>query len=221
MSDEIKAMWSIFPSGKDCILELRALAPKGFEHLRPRSIIKHFKGTDHASTDELRDAFEQEALRLNELGYNVYIVMNPIRCDFNCGAAAKDEDIEYRDLLLIDIDRAGNTQLPANEAELDAAKKVANQVSDFLFQQGWCDPHRVMSGNGYHLYYVLTGVPNTPESKHTCEQVLRSLAGTFNTPEARIDTSVFNASRITKVPGTVMRKGSETAERPYRKAVVL
>jgi hypothetical protein len=221
MSAEIKAMWHIFGSGTDCILELRALAPKGFDHLRPRSIVKHFKGVNHPNTDSLRNAFEQEALRLNEAGYNVYIVMNPIRPDFDCGAAAKDEDIEYRDLLLIDIDRAGDTTSPANKSELDAAQKVASQVAEFLSQQGWSSPLRVMSGNGYHLYYVLSEVPNTPESKHACEQVLEGLAAKFNTRDVKIDTSVFNASRITKVPGTVMRKGNESAERPYRTAVVL
>lgn len=221
MTDEIKKMWTIITSGPDCILELRALAPRGVEHLRPRSIVKQFKGKEHPSTASLREAFEREALRLNERGYNVYIVMNPIRPDFACESAARDEDIEYRDLILIDIDRAGDTQAPASKAEILAAEEVADQIARYLSEQGWGNPKRVMSGNGYHLYYVLGGVPNSVESKQLCEQLLRGLAARFDTPTIKIDTSVFNASRITKVPGTVMRKGIETAERPYRKAVVL
>lgn len=221
MASDIKEMWSIFPTGKDCILELRALAPKGNEHLYPRSIVKHFRGIDHPNTDAFREAFEQEALRLNERGYNVYIVMNPIRRNFECQSAVRDEDIEFRDLLLIDIDRAGNTQTPATDSELKAAEAVAVQVSVFLTEQGWPAPFRVMSGNGYHLYYVLSEVPNTPESKQIAEQVLQGLALKFNTVDVKIDTSVFNASRITKIPGTVMRKGDETPERPFRKAVIL
>ncbi len=218
---EIKKMWRIFPCGTDSILEMRALLPIGGNAQHPKSIIKHFRGVDHQTTDELRAAFEEEALRLNSIGYNVYIVMNPIKRDFSCKSAACDNDIEYRDLLLVDIDRTCKTQCPANDAELGAAKQVAEDVSEYLYSRGWGDPVQVMSGNGYHLYYNLRAVPNTPETKSFCEFVLKGLASKFNTPEAKIDVSVFNASRITKVPGTVMRKGDESAERPYRMAVVL
>lgn len=221
MKTEIEKMWRVFINGADCILELRALSPKGVEHLYPKSIIKHFRAADYDNTVALRSAFEDEALCLNALGYNVYIVMNPIRADFPCNAAARDDDIEYRDLLLIDIDRASKTQCPASDAELGGAKQVADDVSGYLSARGWGDPVQVMSGNGYHLYYNLLEVPNTPEAKGFCESVLKGLASRFNTPEAEIDISVFNASRITKVPGTVMRKGEESAARPYRMAVVL
>lgn len=219
--NEIKKMWRIFPCGTECILEMRGLLPKGGDPQLPKSIFKHFRGVDFPNVDALREAFEREALRQNSNGYNVYITMNPIRPDFPCNAAARDDDIEYRDLLLIDIDRASYSQCPASDAELSAAEKVAEDVTKYLSARGWGDPVQVMSGNGYHLYYNLRGVPNTPEAKNYCESVLKGLAAKFNTPEAKIDISVFNASRITKVPGTVMRKGNESAERPYRMAVVL
>jgi hypothetical protein len=77
-----------------------------------------------------------------------------------------------------------------------------------------------MSGNGHHLYYVLQDVPNTPEATSTVHQVLQNLAARFDNANVKIDTSVFNASRITKVPGTIMRKGAESLLRPYRMAVV-
>jgi hypothetical protein len=219
---EIKKMWQIFLCHPNCILEMRALHPKSADTLHPKSLVKHFRAVEYqGDRDALRSAFEQEALRLNSIGYNVYIVMNPIKPDFPCKAAARDEDIEYRDLLLIDIDRASNAKCPANDAELVEAKKVADEVEKYLSDRGWGDPVQVMSGNGYHLYYNLREVPNTPVAKSFCESVLKGLASHFNTPEAKIDISVFNASRITKVPGTVMRKGDESAERPYRMAVVL
>jgi len=49
---------------------------------------------------------------------------------------------------------------------------------------------------------------------------LHDLASRFDNSVVGIDKAVFNASRITKVPGTVMRKGQETPERPYRVAEV-
>jgi hypothetical protein len=79
----------------------------------------------------------------------------------------------------------------------------------------------MMSGNGYHLYYLLSKLPNDAKTKALIEGVLHELADKFNNDIVAVDTVVFNASRITKVPGTIARKGPNTAERPHRMAVVL
>lgn len=216
---EIKKMWSIFAVGESSVLELRALWPKGVGATQP-PVNKHFCAKSYATRDDVRAAFEREALRLNVEGYNIYIVMNPIKPEFS-GSAATDADVDFRDLLLIDIDRSGDTTVPATEAELDAAKQVADAIEAFMDTRGYADPIRVMSGNGHHLYYVLKDVPNTPEMKKEVQKLLKNLAGKFDTNMVKIDTGVFNASRITKVPGTIARKGMESVGRPYRMAVVL
>jgi hypothetical protein len=46
--------------------------------------------------------------------------------------------------------------------------------------------------------------------------MLETLAEKFDTEEFEIDTVVFDANRITKIIGTVARKGEETPDRPYR-----
>ena len=79
----------------------------------------------------------------------------------------------------------------------------------------------MMSGNGYHLYYVLNEILNDEVNKSLVEGALHELANKFNNSIVAVDTVVFNASRITKVPGTIARKGESTAERPHRMAVVL
>lgn len=216
---EIKKMWGIFAVGEPSILELRALKPKG--HTPPlQPITKHFRVKDHAGPEACKCAFEAEALKLNALGYNVYIVMNPIVESFT-GKAVTDEDIAYRDLLLIDIDRVGDTSEPATDTEVEAAKLVADRIATFTAARGWSDALRVMSGNGHHLYYVLKDIPNNQEATKVIQQTLRNLAQTFDNEIVKVDTTVFNASRITKVPGTIMRKGTESSDRPYRMAVVL
>jgi hypothetical protein len=48
--------------------------------------------------------------------------------------------------------------------------------------------------------------------------LLHRLADRFDNDVVKIDTSVYNASRITKVVGTVARKGAEGPARPYRVA---
>jgi hypothetical protein len=49
----------------------------------------------------------------------------------------------------------------------------------------------------------------------------KGLADKFDNNIVKVDTSVFNASRITKVVGTIARKGIESEGRPYRKACML
>lgn len=208
-SEEIKNLWKIIATGPNSIIELRAIKPAGI-------ITKLLKGKDYNSVNELQLAFEQEALKLNDQGYNIYVVMNPIKDDF-LGSSASDKDIAYRDLLLIDIDRH-DTKNPANDIELIAAEKLAEDVAAYLKEGGWHDPVMVMSGNGYHLYYALYNVPNIDEVKDAIKSFLKDLAVIFDNDEVKIDTTVFNASRITKVVGTIARKGEESSDRPYRMA---
>lgn len=209
---EIKKLWHIKATGSKSILEMRAINGKEI-------LVKTFKGGDYNSTDELKLAFENEALRLNAAGYNIYYVMNPIREGFVSGSA-KDRDIDYRDLLLIDIDKVGHKGESSTDAELEAAHLLSQQITNYLKSEGWDTPIRMMSGNGYHLYYVLNELPNDEVSKALVEGALNELAGKFNNGVVAVDTVVFNASRITKVPGTIARKGKNTAQRPHRMAVV-
>ena len=169
----------------------------------------------------MKEAVQTAALDLNRQGFNVYIVMNPIRSDFTGPGCAKDADIIYRDLLLIDIDRLGDTSQPANQVELDEAEALATVVEQALSDEGWGQPIKMMSGNGHHLYFLLEDVPNDEESTALVRTTLTNLAEQFNTATVGIDTTVSNASRITKVPGTIMRKGIETEDRPYRMAKVI
>jgi hypothetical protein len=215
---EIKKMWQIFAVGAKSVLELRALAPRGGT-FKSKPVPKHFRVSDYKDVEHCKCAFEDEALRLNAIGFNIYIVMNPIKESFT-GYAAGDDDIDYRDLLLIDIDRAVKKVEPANDAEIEAARLTANQIIPYIAERGFSDPIRVMSGNGHHLYYILKEIRNTPETESAVEMALHNLARKFDNAQVKVDTVVFNASRITKVPGTIMRKGVESEGRPFRMAVV-
>ena len=216
---EIKKLWQIIGTSSSSVLELRAIWPSGIQPNKPPLTV-HFRASDSGGVDACKSALEAEALRLNTLGYNIYIVMNPIKSDF-VGNAVKDEDINYRDLLLIDIDRAQKAKHPATDEEVEAAKLLADTVMSYLTANGWSEPIRVMSGNGHHLYYVLPEIANNDESKQYVQRLLKTLASEFDNETVKIDTTVFNASRITKVVGTVARKGLELEGRPYRMARVI
>lgn len=138
-----------------------------------------------------------------------------------------DGDISTRAYALIDCDpvrAAGHEKDSATDGEKQAAFRLATTTRDYL--RAWLPaPLVVDSGNGYHLYYrlpePLPGGPITDDSTDPLARLLRSLAGRFDTPEARIDTVIFNPARLMKLPGTVARKGVATSERPHRMADIL
>jgi hypothetical protein len=219
---EIHKMWQIFSISESSVLELRALWPKDYLKTNKEAVVKHFCGPDYGTILQLAAAFESAAIKLNKAGYNIYVVMNPIKSSF-VGSAITDDDIQHRDFLLIDIDRAYFSKEPATDHEVDAARQLAEEVQEFMEDSGFNNPYKVMSGNGYHLYYLLIeqDSDNTPESEQMVQKTLKSLAKKFDNKTVKIDTKVFNAGRITKVPGTIMRKGVESEGRPFRMAVVL
>jgi hypothetical protein len=216
---EIKKMWRIFYSDDKSVFELRALWPKGVPKEQP-PIVRHYKVSDYPSLEACKAAFELDALILNTKGYNIYTLLNPLNPDFSGKGGANNSDILYRDLLLVDIDRTVSASEPATDTEVDAAKALAIQIRLFMDARGWAAPFVVMSGNGYHLYYVLDGVGNDQAASDMVKLVLKELAAKFDNAIASVDTSVHNAARITKVPGTIMRKGTESVDRPYRVAEV-
>jgi len=212
--EQIKGVWKLIPLGKDSVVELRA-----FHYQDKTKVCRQiFQASDFKSTDGMKLAFERKALLWNAQGYNIYITLNPIKSDFK-GNSAKDTDIASRNLMLVDIDRTGDTTQPATDTDIANAKALAEKIMRFLDEQGWTKPFQVMSGNGWHLYYVLNRLDNNDENTDLIKSTLNTLAEHFNNGDVSVDTAVFNASRITKVPGTVMRKGEETHDRPYRQAV--
>jgi hypothetical protein len=216
---QISRMWEIFELRAEDVIELRALWPKIPGESRPTQT-RHFYVRQYQSVDACRSGVEATALQLNQDGYNTYVVMNPLRSDFDSRNARK-EDVLHRRLLLVDLDRAGSKDDPATAQELDAACAVAKSIMAFTANLGLPEPSIVMSGNGYHLYYRLADLPNTPETTMLIEGALQSLADIFNTDSVEVDTKVSDAGRITKIPGTIARKGKESADRPYRQAVVV
>jgi hypothetical protein len=212
-------MWRIFRCASNSVFELRALWPKGVPNTKP-PLVRHYHVDVFPSLDACKTAFETDALSLNSEGYNIYTLLNPLKPTFSGKGAAKNQDIDCRALLLIDIDRVGETKEPATDTEVEHAKTLAMEILEHMADRGWPDPVVMMSGNGYHLYYSLDDWPNDSESENSIKDVLLALGNEFDTNIVGVDRVVYNAARITKVPGTIMRKGEESVGRPYRMAEV-
>ena len=179
-----------------------------------------FYPKDYSNPKEMQEAFYGCAMHLNQQSYNCYTPMNPIRPEFSVsgGKGTTKDDIAHRTKFMVDLDRKCNEakKHPATRDELSRAEDLINKISDYAVEIGWGRPHKVMSGNGYHLYFTLAGLENDDESELLIKKTLETLAEKFDTEEFEIDTVVFDANRITKIIGTVARKGEETPDRPYR-----
>lgn len=219
-TNEIKNHWRVHPVAVGHPISIRALKPKGC-NLDLRPINRIFHPDNFGSIDEMKTRFEAEAVDLNNKGYNVYCVMNRIRSDFKANGSVTDADITHRNVILIDIDRVGDTSCPATDDEVHAAFELGESVLQYLANLGFPTPHRVHSGNGLHLNFHLKPEPETDVVRANVESLLKGLAAQFNNDVVGIDTSVFNASRITKVIGTIARKGEESEGREFRRAKML
>ena len=120
----------------------------------------------------------------------------------------------------MDCDPARPADSNATDAEKAAAWDPALRVRGFLTARGWPAPAVADSGNGYHLLYRID-LPNDPAADRLVCGVLRALARRFNSPAVKIDTTVSNAARITKLYGTPTRKGVDAPERPRRPSRLL
>lgn len=218
MSVEMGRVWGLIHVGPQDPISLRAL-PSAFIHAPVMD--RTFTPRDYPDVAARKRAFESAAIALNMQGYNCYIVMNRIREVFSGQKAVTDRDILVRTLLLIDIDRARKADCPASTAELHDCMLVAQAARAFLADNGFPVCCGAFSGNGFHLYHRLDSLPNHRFTRDQIKALLKGLAARFNTDKARIDTVVYNASRITKLPGTFAYKGEASPGRDYRMARVL
>ena len=205
--------FTVHPHYSGSPLEVRAISKAGAK-------TKLFDPTDYSNPREMQEAFYSYAMSLNQQGYNCYTVMNPIKPGFSApsGKGTTKDGIAKRTKVMVDLDRKSleSKKYPATDDELRRADDLINRISDYAMEIGWGRPHKVMSGNGYHLYFALSDLENDYESDRLIKSLLEILAQKFDTEEFGIDTLVYDAARITKIIGTVARKGSETQERPYR-----
>lgn len=161
----------------------------------------------------------------------VYVTLNPVRHDLTARAynrligtdnkapTTSDKDIISRRLLLIDADPLRPAGISSTDAELAAANAVRDEVAAYLYNLGFPRLAGGMSGNGAHLLGRID-LPNDEQSTRLIDDFLQCLDWKFGHGRAGakvgIDTTVYNAARITKLYGTTARKGDSTPTRPHR-----
>ena len=163
-----------------------------------------------------------------------YITLNPVKPSLlsrsharfrrmSKGAAVSDCDVICRRLLLVDFDpERFPKKISSTDLEKRAAYERALDCRAWLVgRHGWAPPILGDSGNGFHLLFTLAGLPINETTDRYVSNCLKLLDRKFSDEVVKIDTSVANPGRITKLYGTWVRKGQPTLERPWRRSCLL
>lgn len=156
----------------------------------------------------------------------IYATVNPVRPELLARMENKlaisqvtttDAEISRRRWFLLDFDPVRPPGISSTAAELADSKERAEQVEEWLTSIGWPAPVHASSGNGWHLMYRVD-LPNDDPTRINFEFATKMLSSIFTDQKVSVDVSVFNASRVWKIYGTLSMKGSSTEERPHRVA---
>lgn len=175
--------------------------------------------------DKTETAAKDIVSQLDRSAKAVYFVLNEISEDHlkkgkikQRSVMVKDSDILHRNWIFIDIDPVRPAKTNATDEEKKTAEILLDNIINFLRDAGFPKPIVTDSGNGFHAYFKVN-LSNTPENKNLIYNFLKVLDEKFSNEAAKVDTTVYNAGRITKVPGTMTRKGPHTDDRPQRRSL--
>lgn len=191
-------------------------------------ILKTESGTISGYFDNVDDLYKN--IKRYDGRYNVFFTLNPILQDVSCRSVnhftewaqntTSDKEIAHRDWILIDLDPERPAGVSSTDEELAKAESLAEKVEGFLTEQGFPEPVKCMSGNGIHLLYLID-MENTTDSAKCIKEFLAQMDKKFSNPDVKIDTTTYNAGRITKLYGTVACKGDSTKDRPHRRSKII
>jgi hypothetical protein len=160
----------------------------------------------------------------------VYLTLNPCnpallaraanRLQDHAQVTTSDTDILRRRWLLIDFDPVRPAGISSTNREHGRAIAAACGAWDDLRGAGFPDPVVADSGNGAHLLYRLD-LPNDSGATDLVRGILGGVAAHCAPDDIAIDQTVFNASRITKLYGTMACKGDNLPDRPHRRSRLL
>jgi len=218
MTGTIRSTHNIL-TGPGQIVEIRALAENG----------------THSGyfTDFEALARQVEALDCDPSVHGCYVTLNEvnpallarranrIKMHLSRGdATTGDADIVRRRWLPVDIDPVRPSGVSSTEGEHALALTKAEAIAMWLSGAGFPEPVRGDSGNGAHLLYRID-LPNDEAATKLVKAVLSALDALFSDTGVSVDPSNYNAGRIWKLYGTMVRKGDSTSERPHRRSRII
>lgn len=207
--DTIRKWWDVFV-GAEGFTEVRILGKFTYSG--------YFK-----SLDNLLEAIQPYTEMDDE---QIYFVLNEIdpacygrkQCEkFVNGAkiTTNDSDIINRRWVLCDFDPVRRSGTNSTDEQLGYAHQKAQAVFRFLRDRGFSEPVICKSGNGYHCLYRIDE-PATDEVTEIIKNFFKYMSSVFTDDKVDFDVKNFNAARISKLYGTVAKKGANIEGMPWR-----
>ena len=131
-----------------------------------------------------------------------------------------DCDIIRRQFIPIDLDPIRSSGVSSTDEQHEAALNKARTIHKWIIKEKWPEPIFCDSGNGAHLLLPID-LPNNEESTVFVQNMLYGLHENFSDDVIVVYTSVHNAARIMRVPGTMNCKGDNHPKYPHRMAKIL
>jgi hypothetical protein len=140
--------------------------------------------------------------------YNKIIVRPKQTCN--------DNTVVARDYVCVDLDSVRLSGTNATDEQIEFTKKTANALYKYLIDVGFNPPIVVFSGNGVHIY-IRCAMLNNEKNTKLVKRFLHALAMMFTDEYTDVDTAVFNAARIMRLPSSFSCKGNRLDKtRPQR-----
>ena len=125
-----------------------------------------------------------------------------------------DKDVLARRWMLVDVDPVRPSGISSTDAELAAARAVRDRVYQFCYRtMPMIDMHKACSGNGAHLLIEIEGLEGADPKRW-----LESLQAYYGNERCHIDVSTHSLAQLTKLYGTLARKGHEGFGRFHRRS---
>jgi hypothetical protein len=184
--------------------------------------IRPHKTTDTCGTffQEVTESLLDEVEKMNSQGFGIYATLNPVEPD----KAAKEPrlsqslttkaSVRHRSFLLVDLDRKTKGSESATEADLRDSLEVATSICDMIASSfpDATQPAVICSGNGQAVI-IPVFMANTEESTEAARRLLIHLNSVFcGDRQCQVDNSVTDASRVSRVPGTINTKFDGTSQ---------
>ena len=196
-----------------------------------RSLVK-VHGQQHVDAGYFDDfeALAKAAIACSGRFDGVYITINPVHPGLLSRAprnrvqragnqgTTSDREVRTRRSILVDVDPVRPTGISSTEDEHAAAIDLARKIRNELGAVGWPEPILADSGNGGHLIYA---VDLPVDDGGLVARVLKALSAKYSTSVCKVDEKMFNPARISKIYGTLTKKGENTPERPHRVARIV
>lgn len=184
-------------------------------HPSPEHVVRLFaRSSDSMIGDFARNPQEIQRFVDNVKGMNQYISLNPTKSTI--GTKHSSEDVTHWSFLLFDIDPVKPDADPLGAADMVLRKLCG------LFGKNLVDKHRptiVDSGRGVQLWFrgqdieFVEGGISRSKVRKIMSYWLTNLSKRFDIVEGcKLDTSVSDLPRVTRLPGTVNLKTGREAK---------